>query len=210
MQKDWNECYKTADYYFGTKPNEFFQTFIDSLPVGKILLPGAGEGRNAVYAAEAGWEVDGFDFSPIAREKAQRLAKDKGVDIHYSLQQASEMNCKKNYYDVVAILFLHLPPVERKEFHQKVVQCLKPEGGNLYVLAFSQPFEGETPEGGAEEPVFYSSKELMEDFKGLHIDLLQEEEIELQEGRGHRGKAKVLKLAAIRRQFEQESDRLTL
>lgn len=210
MQEEWNERYKTADYYFGTKPNEFFQTFIDSLPVGRILLPGAGEGRNAVYAAEAGWEVEAFDFSPVAREKALRLAKDKGVDIHYSLQQAPEINCKKDYYDVVALLFLHLPPAERKAFHQKVVQCLNPDGGNLYLLAFSEPFEGESPEGGAEEPVFYSSKELLEDFEGLHIDLLQEEEVELQEGRGHRGKAKVVKLMAIRRQYEQEGDRLTL
>lgn len=210
MQENWNDRYKTADYYFGTSPNEFFRTFIDSLPVGKILLPGAGEGRNAVYAAEAGWAVDAFDFSPVAREKALRLAKDKDVDIHYSLQDATQVKCKKDYYDVVAIIFLHLPPAERKEFHHKIVQCLKPNGGNLYLLAFSEEPQAATPHGGSEPPVYYSTKELMQDFQGLQIDLLQEEEVELQEGRGHQGTTRAVKLMAIRRQHEHESDQLTL
>ena len=210
MQDQWNERYKTDDYYFGTEPNQFFRTFIDSLPPGRILLPGAGEGRHAVYAAEAGWEVDAFDFSPLGREKALRLAKEKEVDIHYSLQEAPDVDCKEGYYDVVAILFLHLPPTERRAFHQKMVQCLKPNGGNLYLLAFSDEPQASTPEGGAESPVFYSQKELMQDFRELQIDLLQEEEVQLEEGRGHRGKARVVKLTAIRRQRTDESDRLTL
>lgn len=210
MQENWNDRYKTADYYFGTSPNEFFRTFIDSLPVGKILLPGAGEGRNAVYAADAGWEVDAFDFSPIAREKALRLARDKGVDIHYSLQEAAQARCKKDYYDVVSIIFLHLPPAERREFHRRIVECLKPNGGNLYLLAFSEGPAASTPDGESDPPVYYSKKELMQDFHGLQIDLLQEEEVELQEGQGHQGKARVVKLMAIRRQHEHESDQLTL
>jgi cyclopropane fatty-acyl-phospholipid synthase-like methyltransferase len=210
MEDIWNDRYNTDEYYFGTHPNEFFRTFIDSLPVGKILLPGAGEGRNAVYAADTGWEVDAFDFSSTAREKALRLAKEKGADIHYSLQRAPAIDCKKDYYDVVAILFLHLPPAERKEFHRKIVQCLKPQGGNLYILAFAEEQQVAKGEGPAENTGFYSKKELLQDFQGLHIDLLQEEEVELQEGRGYQGKARVVKLMAIRRQHEDESDTLTL
>lgn len=210
MEDIWNDRYNTDEYYFGTSPNEFFRTFIDSLPVGKILLPGAGEGRNAVYAADAGWEVDAFDFSSTAREKALRLAKEKKVDIHYSLQRAPAIDCKKDYYDVVAILFLHLPPAERKEFHRKIVECLKPQGGNLYMLAFSEEQQLSDQGGQAESAGSYSKKELLQDFQGLQIDLLQEEEVELQEGRGHQGETRVVKLMAIRRQHENESDTLTL
>ncbi len=210
MEDKWNDRYNTNDYYFGTSPNEFFRTFIDSQPAGKILLPGAGEGRNAVYAAEAGWEVDAFDFSAPAREKALRLAKEKGVEINYSLQKAATLDCKKDYYDVIAVLFLHLPPAERTEFHHKIVQCLKVRGGNLYLLAFSEEQQMPNRQGEMENTGFYSKKELLKDFHGLQIDLLQEEEIDLQEGRGHQGKVRVLKLTAVRRQQEDESDTLTL
>ena len=210
MENNWNDRYNTEDYYFGTSPNEFFRTFIDSLPPGKILLPGAGEGRNAVYAAEAGWEVDAFDFSTTAREKALRLAKKKEVNIQYSLQNATQLECKKDYYDVAAVLFLHLPPAERKKFHRQIIQCLKPQGGNLYLLAFSEKPPMPASGGEPETAVFYSQKELLEDFRDLQIDLLQEEEVALQEGRGHQGTARVVKLMAIRRQSENESDRLTL
>ncbi|MFE7860117.1 class I SAM-dependent methyltransferase [Streptomyces sp. NPDC057403] len=39
----------------------------------------AGEGRNAVWLAEHGWEVDAVDFSAVALVKAGRLAVDRGV-----------------------------------------------------------------------------------------------------------------------------------
>ena len=209
MEDFWNEKYQSDEYYFGTEPNEFFRTFIDSLPAGKVLLPGAGEGRNAIYAAEAGWEVDAFDTSAKGRDKALRLAKEKGVDIHYSLQSAQNFDCRKDYYDVVALIFLHLPPEERTAFHQKIVQCLKPDSGSLYLLAFSED-ESNQNSSIAREGALYSAKELTHDFKALQVDLLQEEEVELQEGKGHRGKFHILKLTALRHQAKQAGDTLTL
>lgn len=210
MQDFWNRQYKSEDYYFGNEPNGFFKTFIDRLPAGKLLLPGAGEGRNAVYAAEAGWEVDAFDFSPQGREKALRLAMEKDTEIRYSLQDARDFNCRKDYYDVVAIIFLQLPPEDRRKFHHEIIRCLKPDGGNLYLLGFSKS-NLRASEGQAPPDHFpYSVNELTSDFKELQIDLLQEEEAELNEGNGHQGTAGIIKLMAIRRLKEQESDRLTL
>lgn len=210
MKETWNQRYKSDTYYYGTEPNEFFRTFIDSLPPGRLLLPGAGEGRNAVYAADAGWEVDAFDFSPVAREKALRLAQEHDVELHYSLQDANSFDCRKNYYDVVALIFLQLSPEDRQKFHQQVVKCLSPEGGNLYLIAFSKDEKHPDVNDLPDQNLFYSKKELLQDFKGLNIDLLQEEEVKLDEGPGHQGKAKVVKITAIRRQIEEESDQLSL
>lgn len=210
MKEIWDQRYKSEPYYYGTEPNEFFRTFIDSRPPGKLLLPGAGEGRNAVYAADAGWEVDAFDFSPVAREKALRLAKEHDVDLHYSLQDARHFNCRKNYYDVVAIIFLQLPAEDRQKFHQQIVECLNPEGGNLYLIAFSRDEKHPDVNDLPDQDLSYSKKDLLQDFKGLHVDLLQEEEVKLDEGPGHQGKAKVVKITAIRRQLEQESDKISI
>ena len=210
MQDFWNNKYKTNDYYFGREPNEFFRTFIDSFSPGKILLPGAGEGRNAVYAAEAGWEVDAFDASPDAREKALRFASDKGVDIQYSLQDARDFKARKDYYDVIAVIFLQLPPEERRKFHQELVKSLSPNGGNLYLLAFTKDPLNQQNGVTSDASLLYSPNELLNDLKELQIDMLQKEEVELHEGQGHHGTYRVIKLAGLRRYNKQADDRITL
>ncbi len=67
MQEFWNQRYATHASVYGEGPNLFFKDFIDRMVPGDLLLPCEGEGRNAVYAAAAGWKVHGFDFSPVAR-----------------------------------------------------------------------------------------------------------------------------------------------
>lgn len=210
MQDFWNKKYNTEKYLYGTEPNEFFRTFIDSLPAGKILLPGAGEGRNAVYAAEAGWEVDAFDISARAREKALRLAQENDVTLQYTLQDLNTFDCRKGYYDVVALIFLHLPPAERKGFHKRIIECLKNDGGNLYLIAFSREQLKHTSGGPQDEEHLYTREMLMKDFRELQIDLLQEEEVELKEGEGHKGQASVIKMRALKINVEEDSDTLTL
>ena len=210
MQDDWNKKYSSEEYYLGTKPNEFFRTFIDSLPAGRILLPAAGEGRNAVYAAELGWEVEAFDTSPRAREKALSLARNRGTDMRYEIQDAKSFECRKDYFDVIAIVFLHLPASERRAFHQKLVSCLNPNGGNLYLLAFSDKQTGTNNPGPEDNSLLYSKNDIIADFNDLQIDMVQEEEVDLQEGEGHRGKANLIKLSALRHQHEQASDTFTL
>ena len=53
----WDARYGEKSYAYGTQPNTYFKRFIDSQEPGKVLLPGEGEGRNAVYAAS----LDEFD-----------------------------------------------------------------------------------------------------------------------------------------------------
>ena len=63
MKEFWDSRYREKEYAYGIEPNEFFKEFIDNNNPGKILLPGEGEGRNAVYSASKGWQVDAFDYS---------------------------------------------------------------------------------------------------------------------------------------------------
>jgi hypothetical protein len=47
------------------------------LPIGSILFPAEGEGRNAVFAAKLGWAVSAFDISNEGKNKGIKLAKKK-------------------------------------------------------------------------------------------------------------------------------------
>ena len=84
----WDERYSSIEFVYGTEPNIFFKDELDKLNTGNILLPGEGEGRNAVYAAVKGWNVDAVDFSIIAKEKALNLAEENSVSINYEITVA--------------------------------------------------------------------------------------------------------------------------
>ncbi len=63
MKAMWNERYQQDIYQYGINPNDFMAEQIPQLPIARILFPGAGEGRDAVFAAKLGFEVHAFDLS---------------------------------------------------------------------------------------------------------------------------------------------------
>ena len=78
----WDERYSSEEYVYGTEPNQFFKEQIDKITVpGKLLLPGEGEGRNAIYAARSGWQVDVFDQSRTAKETITTVKNQSGVSL---------------------------------------------------------------------------------------------------------------------------------
>ncbi len=84
MKDFWNERYAAREYVYGKKPNQYFKKNIDGLTPVKILLPCKGEGRNAVYAAQKGWDVEAIDFSVEGKKKALSLALKNNVSINYN------------------------------------------------------------------------------------------------------------------------------
>jgi hypothetical protein len=48
MKAMWDERYQSTEYQYGINPNDFFAEQITQIPVGRILIPAAGEGRDAI------------------------------------------------------------------------------------------------------------------------------------------------------------------
>lgn len=61
-QKRWDERFKGRRFAFGKEPNPFLKKHIRLLPKGKALDIATGEGRNAVFLAQHGFEVDAVDI----------------------------------------------------------------------------------------------------------------------------------------------------
>src|SRR3972149_9427899 len=137
MKNFWNERYSTKDYIYGTQPNQFFKEQIEKLNAGKILMVGEGEGRNAVYAAKLGWQVDAIDSSLVAKEKALRLAEKNRVSINYQIADIFSYNILKDNYDAVGIVFLHMNESESEILHKKCADALRKDGKVILEL-FSQ------------------------------------------------------------------------
>ena len=198
MKDMWEERYAAEEYAYGEEPNAFFKACSDGLAVpGRLLLPGEGEGRNAVYAARQGWKVDAFDFSPAAREKALRLAERHGVHINYEVADYESVRIEPKAYDAVALIFTHKHESIRRPVHRKLASALKP-GGHLFLEAYSKAQLDYGTGGPPNEQMLYTLEDLREDFSNLEIVELEKLEVEIHEGRYHTGLASVVRLVARR------------
>ena len=199
MKAFWEERYGEDDYAYGTEPNDFFAQFITDLPPGRLLLPAEGEGRNAVYAARRGWEVTAFDYSRNARLKAEALAGNAGVSIHYEEASLHDFPFPQGTFNLVGLFFAHMVVEDRRYLHQMVASSLR-TGGTVILEAFSKKQLGLASGGPRNEGMLYDAGLLREDFHGLDISLLKEENITLREGRFHQGEAWVVRLIAHKTQ----------
>lgn len=189
----WNERYNSEDFLFGREPNRFFKEMIDRLNPGKLLLPAEGEGRNAVYAAKLGWEVHAFDGSTVGREKAMLFAEDEDVSINYRVGLIEDFEPEPGEFDAVSLIYCHLSENIRKPFFDKLVDSLAP-GGILFLEAFRKEQLGFTSGGPSDPGMLYSSEQLTKDFGKLSELSITRETIWLDEGPGHQGEAKVIRM----------------
>jgi SAM-dependent methyltransferase len=181
---------------YGWEPNAYFKSFIDSHKPGAILLPADGEGRNAVYAASKGWQVDAFDFSEVARERAMEMARGKKLLIKYELKNIEDFKAAKQY-DAAGLIYVHLPEQLRKKFHQEVYNSIKP-GGFLVFEAFAKEQMQFNSGGPQDVSLLYDAPSICSDFPFLHLMTCEQKEVILNEGDYHKGKAAVLRLVGQR------------
>jgi len=189
----WNDRYSSDEYVYGTQPNQFFKNELQKInPVGKLLLPGEGEGRNAVFAATLGWYVDAFDQSTVAKMKAEKLAKLNNIKINYINVDLGKFVPQQNFYDCAAIIFVHLPSEIRFDFHRKIAESLKPNGKIILEL-FSKNQFGKNSGGPQNRDMLSTIEQIKNDFRELKTIVLREEIINLEEGDKHSGEASVIR-----------------
>ena len=188
----WNARYNEEGFAYGQTPNEFFKEQIDKLPVGKVLFPCEGEGRNAAYAAALGWEVEAFDISDVGKQKAIDLAASFNAKINYEICNVADANFEDNTFDAIVLIYSHLPETLRIELHGKIKNWLKPDG--VVILEAYNPLQLNNNSGGPRDiQMLYSIETLMSDFHGIHFEILEEKQVELNEGKYHIGIADVVR-----------------
>lgn len=199
MSTFWNQRFSSEDYIYGTEPGAYFKQVIDGLKPGKVLVPGAGEGRDAVYAATLGWEVHAFDLSSEGRRKALMLAQKSKVKIEYEITDATHFTCRGQLYDLVALVFMHFEQALRERFHRELLKCLAP-GGLLLVEAFHKNQLGNCSGGPKNLDMLVTAEILAGDFSGLSVLENHEMQVELKEGTHHQGIAEVVRFLGSKTQ----------
>jgi 2-polyprenyl-3-methyl-5-hydroxy-6-metoxy-1,4-benzoquinol methylase len=191
----WNNRYTQEVGLYGNEPNQYFKEKIRDLAPGRLLIPGEGEGRQALFAAGRGWQVTAFDMSEVARSHALDKAKHSGLNITYLLSKAEDFEYRQEVYDAAALIYFHLPDNIRNEVHKKITASVKP-GGHLIVEAFHPEQLSYSSGGPKSEEMLYTTEMLTRDFEGWEILEKLEGEVLLQEGSGHAGPGYVSRLFA--------------
>jgi len=196
MKEFWNERYGQPVYVYGKAPNPYFAEQLKKLEKGKLLLPAEGEGRNAVYAAIKGWQVQAFDYSEVGREKARQLADSYEVDFDYQLVKGSEFKTSDKF-DAVALIYAHFEGEERKMLFAELENALSPQG-HLIVEVYSKNQLGKDSGGPKAVDLLYSKDEIKALFPHVDFLILEEAKVYLDQGSLHQGEAAVIRAVGVK------------
>jgi len=193
----WNERYSQEAFAYGEAPNHYLQEQLTKLPVGSILFPAEGEGRNAVFAATIGWNVSAFDISEEGKNKAIKLSKKNEVTIDYQVGELEKLNFETEQFDAIALIYAHFPANIKSAYHKKLDRFLKKKG-TLIFESFSKKHldyvtANENVGGPKDIESLFSIDEIKADFPNYTILELVEQEIQLNEGLYHNGTGSVIR-----------------
>lgn len=146
----WDERYAAKELVWSAGPNKRFAEEIASLSPGRALDIACGEGRNAVYLAELGWEVTAVDFSAVGIEKASQIAAKRGVSVNWIVGDVVEMVLPQGF-DLVDVLYLHTDPASRDVWLPKAMASVA--SGGTFIYIGHDPANIDEGVGGPQDPL---------------------------------------------------------
>lgn len=195
----WDERFRGEEYLFGREPNAFLKREAHRFREGASVLAVAdGEGRNGVFLAGLGLRVHSVDASFVALEKAERLARDAGVEIELEQVDLSDWPWPQDAYDhVVAIFIQFADPALRMRIFEGMKRSVRP--GGLVILQGYRPEQVDLGTGGPpQREHMYTRDILLTAFGDFDIPHLEEHDTAIHEGSGHDGLSALIDLVARR------------
>jgi tellurite methyltransferase len=165
-QSYWDKIYTDSPFKSGKAPLNFLVEMAPRLQKGKVLDVGMGEGTNAVYLAQKGFQVKGFDISPVAIERATQLAKETGVTTDFKTADLDLFLLGLMEYDTIIMTYFK-PTLTR--YYSELMRALK-QGGTILVQSYTTEEQKEVlGQEDAYKNFYYRSNEIIQNLKGMRF-----------------------------------------
>ncbi len=112
---------------FNSNPSDFMMESVKGLKPGTALDVGAGQGRNAVWLAQQGWQVTGIDISGVGLDAANANAEKSGVKIETVKTSYQDFDFGEEKWDLI-LMILSWAPVSDPDFVARLNASLRPGG----------------------------------------------------------------------------------
>lgn len=178
--QDWDARYAETDLVWSAGPNVFVARELADLPPGRAIDVAAGEGRNAIWLAERGWQVTAVDFSRVAVEKGRALQERRadGRSLHIDWVAADVLSYEppRAGYDLALLAYLQLVADERRTALRRAFGWLR-DGGHLFVVAHDSTNLTEGTGGPQYPEVLYTAEDVLADLDGERFEVLTAERV---------------------------------
>jgi SAM-dependent methyltransferase len=139
MSEFWNKVYKSDSSFFGEEPSNFAIRCFNHMKENntkKLLELGAGHGRDTIFFASNGIEVDALDYSATAIEILDKMTKEKRLPIKTQIFNVNNsLPLPDNYFDAVYSHMLLNMRFSLHELHfifSEIRRVLKSKGLNFF------------------------------------------------------------------------------
>jgi SAM-dependent methyltransferase len=160
---DWDDRYRSTDRLWSAEPNTFVADRLSDREPGVGLDLASGEGRNAIWLAERGWEMTAVDFSSVAIERG----REHSAEVEFVVADVLNWQPERSY-DLVLVAYLHLVLADFEPLIRRVATWLRP-GGELFMVGHDRT-NIEHGVGGPQYPeVLWEIEEILPWLEGLDI-----------------------------------------
>lgn len=154
----WNGKFSDPQTQFKREPSRLLVDAIRGRHPARALDIGMGEGRNAIFLAQQGWQTTGVDLSDVAVAQAKARAAQLHVSLTAIVDNLDHYDFGKNQWDLIAFFYMHgWYHAAKPASHERILAALKP-GGLLVIEGFARL-----------DWFMYQPNELLRDFAALRV-----------------------------------------
>ncbi len=174
--REWDERYAASELVWSATPNQFVEAELAELRPGRAVDVACGEGRNALWLADHGWDVTAVDFSLAGLDKGRALQTrhEHGRDLHIDWVHADvlEHDFGQGVFDLAVVAYLQLPEHQRHPVVRRTFDSLT-TGGTFFLVAHDSTNLTEGTGGPQEADVLYTAEDVLADLDGMRFEVAQ-------------------------------------
>jgi SAM-dependent methyltransferase len=165
----WDERHAAREPIESHEPDPTLAEVAGALAPGRAIDLAAGDGRNAIWLAARGWDVTAVDFSGVALKRAAAAAEAANVTVRWVNADLLGWRAESRSFDLVALMFLHLPPGERDVVYAGAAEAVAP-GGRLLVVGHDRSNLTEGAGGPQDPAVLFTADDVALDLAGFEVE----------------------------------------